>query len=279
MAEKINEEKLEFNKSVKIALKTLSCCFIITMFIFASIFVISPKTSLKINEMFGFTKVQGLNYQMIYSRSNKITDLYNVIIFEEEQKNFEKELFYIDKIVKREDYNSFCDTLDKASIKKSSDKNMIPYSSNVNGYLLSRKVICLYNLEKDGIETFVFNQTKNGKITEYSFATFVDLVYSNKTLSKAEKQAKFRYLLELSVVQGESLVNMNDLIDGRIDALKNALLAETDSNQKIILNYSLLRVYGARFYIYQVLGDETKKNENSNLYSETKTALNALINS
>lgn len=279
MEQEESQEKIEFKNSVKIALKTLSACFIITMLFFCSMFVISPKTSLKLNEMFGFTKVQELNYQMIYARSKKVTDLYNVIIFEEKQKNYSKELYYINEMLARTDYNDFCVAIDKASIDSASDKNLIPYSSNVNGFLVSRKVICLYSLNQGNTDSFVYQQAKDGKITESSFATLVDLIYSDGTLTNAQKKSKIESLIELSQANGESMVSLQDLIDERVNKLKNNISAETDDNQKIILNYSLLRVYGARYYVYQVLGDDVKKTENLNLYNETKSVLSALINS
>ena len=93
------EEKNELILGFKIALRTLAYCFIVSMIVLCSIFVLFPKTSLKINEEFGFVKVQEYNYQLIYNRSGKITDLYNLVLFEEKQKNTAKELIYIDKML------------------------------------------------------------------------------------------------------------------------------------------------------------------------------------
>ena len=173
------DEVFDIKIALKTGLKTLLNCFIGTMFVLSVIFVAAPKFSLKINNTLGFDKVKELNYQMIYKRSNNITDLYNVILFESEIGNYSKELNYIDEILKREDYSNFCKTLDKVSLKTVKNKNMLPYSVNVNGYLTSRKVICMYNLDLDGIETYVYRQTKIGKMTEYSFSAYVDSVYND----------------------------------------------------------------------------------------------------
>ena len=179
----------------------------------------------------------------------------------------------------RTDYNDFCVAIDKASIDSTSDKNLIPYSSNVNGFLVSRKVICLYSLNQGNTDSFVYQQARDGKITESSFATLVDLIYSDGNLTNAQKKSKIESLIELSQASSESMVSLQDLIDERVTELKNKISAETDDNQKIILNYSLLRVYGARYYVYQLLGDDVKKIENLNFYNETKSVLSALINS
>ena len=81
MEERTNEESVDVKKGLKIALKTLVSCFVVIMFMICSIFVLFPKMSLKINDVLGLKKAKELNYQMIYNRSSKITDLYNVIIY------------------------------------------------------------------------------------------------------------------------------------------------------------------------------------------------------
>ena len=141
---------------------------------------------------------------MIYNRSDKITDLYNLILCEGELGNFSKELDCIDEIIARDDYNEFCNTMDKASLNSVKDKQMLPYSVNVNGYLMSRKVICLYNLNKEGIETYVYRQTSVGKISEYSFSTYVDLIYNDNSLTDAQKREKLAFLMNINEVKNNA---------------------------------------------------------------------------
>lgn len=272
------EEKNELVIGFKIALRTLACCFIVSMITLCSIFVLFPKTSLKINEEFGFVKVQEYNYQLIYDRSGKITDLYNLVLFEEKQKNTAKELVYIDKMLARTDYSAFCKSMDKASLESVKNKNLIPYSSNINGYLLSRKVICLYAKKTESFDGYLYEQTKNGDICEYSFSTYVDLVFADESLTTEQKKEKFDSLMLISKADGESMVSLETLVENRVNALNNRLSVETDDNQKIILNYTLMRIYASRYYVYSTQGNETLKQENSELYKQAKTNLNNLIN-
>ena len=72
------EEKISFKRGLKIGLKTLIACFVVIMFSLTFIFVLFPKFSLKINNSLGLTKLKELNYQMIYNRTDNISDLYNV---------------------------------------------------------------------------------------------------------------------------------------------------------------------------------------------------------
>ena len=269
MNETLQTEKFDIKKSVKISFKTLLDCFVIIMLLMCSIFVLLPKTSLKIHETFGNKRIQELNYKMIYTKSNNIVDLYNLIIFESGLNNYNDELFYIDKMISRADYESFCKEFDGVSAEKISDEGLTLHSANVNGYLLGRKVICMYNLKENGLETYVYRQTKTGKLSEYIFSSYVDLVYFDKTLSQAEKKEKLSCIMDtMDGVNGK----LSDLIQTRVDGLKTAI-AISDSDKKDVLRYTLMRIYASRFYVYDTLGDEELKNENHEAYKEIKAQL------
>ena len=269
------EESINWKIGLKIGLKTFVACFIGIMFIISSIFVLFPKMSLKINNALGFVKLKELNYQMIYDRSDKITDLYNVIVCEGELEKYSKELEYIDEMLKREDYDEFCSTMDKASLKSVSDKSMIPYSVNVNGYLMSRKVICMYNLSINGIDSYIYRQAGVGKLAEYSFSTYVDLVYEDDSLTDAQKREKLSFLMEMFDVSG---IELSELVEKRIENINNNLKIEKNVEKQIALQYTLVRIYRSRYYIYEALGDESKKIENKTAYETAKTNLNNMIN-
>ncbi len=271
------EENFDWRIGMKIALKTLVGCFIGIMFAFCLIFVLFPKFSLKINNVLGFKNVKELNYQMIYDRSDKITDLYNLILYKAEMEDFDGELELIDEIISRDDYNEFCGALDKASLKSVSDKTMLPYSVNVNGYLMSRKVVCLYNTQKNGFETYIFRQTNTGKLSEYSYSTYVDLVCGDENLTNAQKSEKLTFLNEISSDIGGELTTLETLVQERVQNIIIKLGIETSAEKKISLQYALTRIYRSRYYAYEVLGDETKKLENKRLYEEAKTKLNGMI--
>jgi hypothetical protein len=252
------EENISLKNGLKIGLNTLVACFVVIMFSLTFIFVLFPKFSLKINNSLGLDGVKELNYQMIYNRSGKITDLYNVILYECELGKTSKELGYIEEMIARDDYNEFCETMDKASLKSVKDKNMLPYSVNVNGYLLSRKVICLYNLKKEGLETYVYRQTSIGKISEYSFSTYVDLIYNDNSLTDAQKREKLAFLMNINEVKNNELISQAELLDLRIGYINDRLISEKDKEEQIALQYTLTRIYRSRYYVYEVLGSEEK---------------------
>ncbi len=276
MEKNTKEEGVSLKRGVKIALKTFVACFIGIMFVYCSIFVLFPKFSLKINNSLNLRKAKELNYQMIYKRSSKITDLYNVIICEAEMGNYEKEFEYIDEMISRDDYAEFCDKVDKAGLEQASDKSLIPYSVNVNGYLMSRRVICWYNLEKEGIDKYIYGQTKTGKLSEYSFSAYVDLIYKEENLTSSQKREKLSLLINMFDTSG---IKLEELLEERVDDIDSALKIETKTEKKVALQYTLTRIYRSRYYVYEILEKEDKKLENIDAFDYENKKLLKMIES
>ena len=271
MLDNTDEEVVDYKSGIIIALKTLGICFVCFSFVICAIFSLFPKMSIEISQIFGFSKVEELSYQRVYKQSGKITDLYNVIILEQRQKNYSAELKYIDEMLTKADYDSFCASMDTASLKKVDDKNMIPYSCNVNEYLLSRKIICMYNLKKDSTQ-FVYDQTNEGSVIELCFVTLVDLIFNDSALSNDEK------VTAITNLTGFGAPELATLVTGRIDDLNTQISSSTDNNEKIILYYCLMRTYRANYFVYDLTGDDVKKAENYEAYNNAKIALNNLVN-
>lgn len=271
MKSQLVEEK-NVKKLAKIAIKTLIDCFVGLMLIICFIFVLFPKFSLKMHQSLGMEKVQEYDYQLIFDRTNNIADLYNVIIYEEFLGKTKKELGYLNEILVRDDYYEFCDAMDEATIKRLNDKKLIASSANVNGYLAGRKVYCLYSLGSKNVQSFVYEQTKNGKFKEYSYAVYVDLVNGDDSLTAEQKKTIFKELMLLQTVDTENkkLVSTEDLVENKIDGLKSLIAVTTNENEKLVLKYVLMRYYSANATLYGILGDEEKQTENSNLYNSLK---------
>lgn len=271
MKNQLVEEK-NVKKLAKIAIKTLVDCFVGLMLCVCFILVLFPKFSLKMHQSLGMKKVQEYDYQLIFDRTNNIADLYNVIIYEEFLGKTKKELSYLNEILIRDDYYEFCDAMDEATIKRLNDKKLIASSANVNGYLAGRKVYCLYSLDSKNVQSFVYEQTKNGKYKEYSFAVYVDLVNGDDSLTTEQKKTIFKelMLLQTADMENKKLVSTEDLVENKIDGLKSLIAVTTDENEKLVLKYVLMRYYSANAALYGILGDEEKQTENSNLYNSLK---------
>lgn len=267
----MEETTKDIKRGVKIALKTLGDCFIVIMLAICSIFILFPSFSLKIHKSLGMKKMQELDYQMIYAKSDKITDLYNVILYEEQIGNTKKELAYIDKILERDDYSEFCASMDKSTMEKLTDNSLIAYSANVNGYLLSRKVSIMYNSGVENINSYIYRQAKTGKITEYTFYTYVNLICKDSSLSNNEKKEKLTLLIGLNDGSG----SFESLINKKISMLKTAKNQESDKKKILVYNGAILRLYDANATLYEILGDEDKAEENLELYNQIRAEIYA----
>ena len=56
-------------------------------------------------------------------------------------------------------------------------------------------------VKKEGLETYVYRQTSVGKISEYSFSTYVDLIYNDNSLTDAQKREKWAFLMNINEVK------------------------------------------------------------------------------
>ena len=126
-----------------------------------------------------------------------------------------------------------------------------------------------YRLQENGLETYIYRQTAQGKISEYSFSTYVDLVYNDESLTKEQKREKLSQIMDtMDGINGK----LSTLIQTRVEGLKTAIVL-ADADKKDVFKYTLMRIYASRFYIYDAIGEESLKNENLELYKQIKAEL------
>ena len=193
MTETKENVTIDFKRVSKIALKTLSNLFIGIMFAFCVIFFVAPSFSLKISKTFGSLKGQELCYERIYTQSGNIADLYNLILINDQQDDYESAVAYINQITKMSNYSEFCGSLDEASLEKiGSNLELIPYSCDANAYIRRQKVVCMYNLDGD-LTTEVLVQTVSGSLSDVSIAVYIDLINDDESLTESKKIEKVLY--------------------------------------------------------------------------------------
>ena len=124
MTETKENETLDLKRVAKIALKTLLNLFIGIMFALMVLFFVAPSFSLKVSKTFGSLKGQEVCYERLYTQSGNITDLYNLIVINDQQNDYENEFAYINQIIKKSNYKEFCEQIDKASLTEVKSKDM-----------------------------------------------------------------------------------------------------------------------------------------------------------
>lgn len=275
MTEEKELSKEKYKLLLKTALKTLSYVFIGVMLFICACFHLSPTLSLKISQYLGSANAQEIAYERIYEKSGENADLYNLILFNQKQNDLSDELKYINELMSKKNYNEFCKALDKASFSEVESKELIPYMCDTNAYLRSQKVICTYKLGECD-EIYLIVQTSAGELSDLSVAVYIDLIHEDKDLTSTEKTEKISQFANKGIVVNQEFKGADAIIDTRIEDISAKLAERLEVEERIIMQYSLVRFYKAKYIINSYLGNETEKENYRVLYNNENAKLVAL---
>ena len=269
------KEGLNSKKIILIALKTFGYTFIVIMLFICSTFYLTPRLSLKISQVIGCKKAQESCYEKIYDKTNSISDLYNLVLIEQQLGDYKKELGYINAMLAKKEYSDFCKTLDSASLKTITSKELIPYSCDANAYIIGQKVTCMYKMGED-LDIFVLAQTSAGELTDLSLATYIDVIHNDDLLTNAQKIEMINSFKMQGLIKNSVYENSETIIEKRINQIKSELGEDNGLDREILLQYSLVRYYRANYLIYNYLDDEDQAETYKDLYNEENSKLVAL---
>lgn len=264
--EQVAEEKV-FDKQIwlnsfKIFGKIFFCLVVSFFYVISVMFFIQPKFDAKIFNYFGLTKAEESCYEQIYNKSNSSVDLYNLILFEQQIGNTNKELLYINELLAKDDYEEFCDKLDKSSIENAgSNKTLIATVGDVDSFLISRKVKCLYQMNRNtkfenrskSVQEYVRSCLKNGSLTELSFSTYVLLVDGDSSLSENQKKQEFESLNDL--ISSANNVSTETLLNDREMQLFETINTSSSNAENIIVLNAMVKFYRAKYVFCEKLGE------------------------
>ena len=264
--EQVAEEKV-FDKQIwlnsfKIFGKIFFCLVVSFFYVISVMFFIQPKFDAKIFNYFGLTKAEESCYEQIYNKSNSSVDLYNLILFEQQIGNTNKELLYINELLAKDDYEEFCDKLDKSSIENAgSNKTLIATVGDVDSFLISRKVKCLYQMNRNtkfenrskSVQDYVRSCLKNGSLTELSFSTYVLLVDGDSSLSENQKKQEFESLNDL--ISSANNVSTETLLNDREIQLFETINTSSSNAENIIVLNAMVKFYRAKYVFSEKLGE------------------------
>ena len=170
----------------------------------------------------------------------------------------------------------FCDKLNKSALNNVKTLSALPHICDVNSYFVNRKVKCLYKLNLT-CETVVLNSLKDGELTEYAFATYVELIDNDDSV----KDKKNKYITLLTTfANNNASEEISVLLSDRIDDLQQEIENNSDKAREIILNYTLLKLSYAGYLAYKTIGENMPiETTYKNIYEETKVVYNSLVNS
>jgi hypothetical protein len=279
MASNTNETRVltptVWKNSLASFFKILLAIVVFAVYLTSIIFFVYPQTAVKIFRFMNIKPAEEASLVQAYEKSGKDSDIYNLILFEQENSAYGKELYYINLLASRESYGTFCSKLDKSALLSvGSQKSLIPYICNTASYLNNQKVKCLWNMNSS-VETFIYTALKGDYKFEYSFATYAELLNSN--LSVDAKSEKFVNLLG-TFRDDDSEITVEVLLDQRIEDLQNEDESETTA-QKIIRFHSLSNLAKGKYLAcYHAYGVENEKTTAAKeVYDSAVKRLNELI--
>ncbi len=213
---------------------------IFALFYFISMmFFISPKTDAKIFKFLGAKKAQEACYIRAYDKSQSKGDLYNLILFESELENYDKELYYLNLLMNDESYVEFCLRLDESAFETVTLDNIetLVYICNTNSYLINQKVKCMYHLGFDSVlsptvRNYLKAQLESDYPFETSFATYVELVYNDASITKEEKMERVNTAYNAL----NSLIQQRTVFLNEFNSAVNITVKEQIISQHTIVN-------------------------------------------
>ena len=238
-----------WKNALKKAAKTLLIVILVGFYVNVMLVALFPRFSVKVYNFMGLTRAEEYSLERVYEKSKDSADLYNLIVFEQMQKNNEKELNYINLLMVSDDYDKFCNELGASAIKTIEDKSLIAHMCNTKGYLINQKVKCLFNLGI-GAETFIYSNLNSNYLTENSYTTFVGLVFDSN-MTAAKKQEAITNLNE-TFEQSNNNLTIEDLFKERIADIMLERAKVTELVDKVLLEYALMENYKAG-YLYNVI--------------------------
>lgn len=262
--------------------KIMLCLIVIYFFVVMSIFFLNPKLAAGMFGSMGLKNAEESCLEMEYNQNQTQANLYNLVVFEAEQKNYQAELIYIDLLLGTDNYEEFCDKLDMSSYGATkNNKSLAAVSSNVNSYLINQKVICMYNLgmKDDTILTSIGKWLGESKVAENSFSTYVELIIADKTLSDLAKINKLKTI-------NQNYHSIIEKLDVKIEVLET-LLNQDDISAKdqLVYQYSLLGNLRGKYLVYLNIYNEKDEAEKAAFklieeeYQKAINDYNKLINS
>lgn len=276
MEEMIQEEVLVTKKTWLSALKifaiSLACAVFVFFFMIAAFYICSPRVDAKIFNFFGMKKAEEACYVRAYDMSEDNKDLYNLVIFESEQGNFEKELYYLNLLLDNETYAEFCDRLDKSAMNTVTDKSIVAYTCNTNGYLVNQKIKCMYELGFDKgasptIRNYIKTNLEGENLFDNAFITYVEIVNSDNGLSKEVKQEKLELIYSV----------VDTYLTDRFNAIKDYLKRDDISEyQRIVAQNALVNIRKAD-YIIDTVNESAEVEISKEAYETALQEYNNLI--
>ena len=225
------------------------------------LFLMAPETDAKLFNFLGLKKAEETCYVRIYQQSGKLSDLYNLIVFESKQGETAKELQYVNMMLASDDYDKFMVSFNNSSISnlmnekgELEDKKLVPLVCNINSYFLNQKVGAMVELgfEKTSIAKFVCTNLEDENLFEYSITVYLNAIAGDKSISSTKKQEVVTALLETK----NNSKTVAELLAERVNELNLLIGTQIPEVTEILAKHTLVNLRLAEYRIAEIKGED-----------------------
>ena len=212
-------EKTQANNFWKTSIKY----FCLTILGLASIFceilliipVVSPTTAVKMFKNIGLGSAAVGVAERQYKKSNKIEDLYNLVLVCDEVESGEKLLKYSSDLLKRDDFNAFEQAFNRYALEHTS-KDKLYLMASLKNYLCEIRIE--YEYQKSSEKAFLeaVSCFEYEDINLFYFSKYIDCIIAQSNETKAQKTLQIAQTAN-AIVGGKTVLN---LVKERYDNFK-----------------------------------------------------------
>ena len=261
------EEKGNSKLIIFTCLKTLLCLIVGVFYVFTTIFCLSPKTTLKINQVFGFRGVETACYERIYLQSGKLGDLYNLIEVSIKNKDNNRITKYVDEMKNSVGYAEYCEKLNLAA--ENVELKYYAYVGDYDSYIDGEYTLALFRQNQSKAEEYAIKILKNGNnILSFPLATYVDCLKEKNDLEKLKT-------VLIASADGQSETTVLDLIENQIAELD---YSGKNTKTKLLYIYTLLKIEKCKYTCFDTSGDTTNASESLQKISDLQAEYNTIVN-
>lgn len=262
--QKVNFTKKNWLNVIWLFLKIVFVGVICWCMTVSVIFAVKPLAASKIFNFFGNVRAEETCYKYDYEKSESAPSLYNLILFEQAQQKYEEELYYLNLLFARDDYDEFCAKLDASALKQLEDKSLIVFAASTHTFIVNQMVS---SMQKSGVSDLTIINYIKGRLTDgnredYALMTYLNLIIQSQPISSEDKISKV-----------QSLYADEDLkikLDSKISQIETKLSGEESGEKKIILAYNLMKNLEAKYRLFSLNEDE----QTEAVQAEYKSATN-----
>lgn len=204
---KQTEEQKQLTKSsLKIFFLTLVGLGLASLIVVLALPFISPKTGVAMYRTFGSEKGMIASQELVYERSGKIEDLYNLVYMADKYQDNSRILAFAPKMFNHKDYVAFAEAFDKKALE-TIEKDKQYAVCSLTDYLCRLQVDAKYRKKAKDVKEFAASSFEKDALKISYYEEYINCVVSNKKLSNEKKQTAIKEFAE-TMLGGKTVLEM-----------------------------------------------------------------------